>query len=193
MIGAAPQQVVDMIRGAGALAGVAKKAVTGREQNSRQLQEAAKVVPLKAFHDLTAAYFGATEGKKSTHGYETVAPYSRSEAVLRGVGFKPAREAETQEQNNMTRRADLVQHAEKGEFRDRWVAASPAERQKLWGEIERFNASRPAEARITRSYLDSQIQRRSKMLHNDTIYNGQQVRKDNRYIFDKSKRIYNTQ
>lgn len=155
------------------------------------LKGAEKLPIAKAGVDIIRATRLTTEGKVSSSGRETMAPLTPGEAILKGIGIRPAREAETSERNN----AFYKQQSETGAARKKimadWVRAAPNERAKMWGKVEKFNKDLPPEARITRSQLDQQVRRvaTDKVKSQDT--NGLVTNKRTKYLADNLD-FYNT-
>jgi len=145
----------------------------------------------KAVVDITKAYRGYTMGKESASGRQTLEPYSLPEAAARAVGFTPAREYEQQRLRASVTDKDKQQQTERTKFNQQWYKAGPAERAKLWGQIEKWNKDRPKEARITRASLDAYVRRRNTEEESGSVVNGIRVNKNTRNFFEEGQRTYN--
>jgi hypothetical protein len=136
--------------------------------------------------DAARATRGALYGKETKAGRQSSEEYSVGEAIIKGIGFAPARESREREAKsayfNITKR-DAEQRAE---FRKAWIKATPNERMKLWGKIEQFNKTVPREARITREQLNQAAKRRE----NETSFLGSVPNRTNEYVTENIKRLY---
>lgn len=145
----------------------------------------------KAITDITKAYRGYTIGKESASGRQTLEPYTLTEAAAKAVGFTPAREYEQQRLRASVTDKDKQQQSERTKFNQQWYKAGPAERAKLWGQIEKWNQDRPKEARITRTSLDAYVKRRNTEEESGSVVNGIRVNKNTRSFFEEGQRTYN--
>ncbi len=152
---------------------------------------ATKLLPVKAVHDIVAAGQGFASGKQTSRGHEAMSPFDAGEALYKAIGLKPSREAETQELRNMNYSATTKQKAQRDDLVKLWVTSDPAERQKVWGRIEAWNHGRPLDARLTRSQLQDEVDRRRRNNDNGRMEHGQSVNKYNRYIVEQNRSIYN--
>jgi hypothetical protein len=155
------------------------------------LKGAEKLPIAKAGVDIIRATRLTTEGKVSSSGRETMAPLTPFEAIAKGIGIRPAREAETSERNNSFYKQQSETGAARKKIMADWVRAAPNDRAKMWGKVEKFNKGLPPEARITRSQLDQQVRRVAvdKVKSQDT--NGLVTNKRTKYIAEDLD-FYNT-
>lgn len=115
---------------------------------------AEKLVPIKTFSDVLKAYRMATEGSVSKKsGQQMMSPYSTGEAIIRGLGFQPAREAESYERTAAFNRAKDERYQERQQFMKDWVNSTGATRGRVWRDVVKWNKSQPAEARLSLSEL----------------------------------------
>lgn len=154
---------------------------------------ATKAIPVKGVHDIVAAGQGLVQGKKTARGFEAQSPYSPFEAAVKAIGFKPAREAEIQSERNANWGDSMHQKRERDALVLRWIEAKPADRQRLWGEVERWNKSRPTDARLTRVQLQAAAKRRKTETEEGNVVRGQRVNKQNKYLIERNVGVYNTQ
>jgi hypothetical protein len=146
----------------------------------------------KLVTDLTKAYRGLTIGKESASGRQTLAPYSPTEAAMKAIGFTPAREFEQGRLRSQVFEQTRQQQTERTKFNQQWFKAGPAERAKLWGQIEKWNAGRPKDAQLTRSALDRYVKTRNTQESSGKVVDGITVNKANQYIYDQASGTYNT-
>jgi hypothetical protein len=152
-----------------------------------------KVAFLKFASNSIKAYRQMTEGKKTAAGYEAMEPYGLTEAFIRGFGFTPAREAETNERRSYFYGAQKRQSAQRNDLMHQWIEATPAERVKLWGAIERWNKGRPKDERLTRVDLDSYVKRRKTEDTKGMVRSGFRVTRRERSLYEQTERTYNLQ
>ncbi len=113
-----------------------------------------RLVPIKAFSDSVKAYRTATEGNVSEKtGKQVMSPYTPGEAVVRALGFSPAREAESFERSSTYYRNLERYEADVSEFKRSWVEASSGARGRVWADIQKWNRKQPVDARIKLSEL----------------------------------------
>lgn len=112
-----------------------------------------KSVPIKGVRDITQAVTRTMDSQKSKFGNETMSPYTAYETGLRAIGFKPSREAETQEMRRIVGGETFDYTAKRGELVRSWVNASEKNRGKEMIAIERFNRGLPKQAQISRDDL----------------------------------------
>lgn len=154
---------------------------------------ATKAVPVKAVHDIVAAGQGLVQGKKTARGFEAQSPYSPFEAAVKAIGFKPAREAETQSERNANWGDAMSQKRDRDALVLRWIEAKPADRQRLWGDVERWNKSRPTDARLTRVQLQAAAKRRKTEIEKGQVVRGQRINKQNKHLIERNAGVYDTQ
>lgn len=111
---------------------------------------AEKMIPLKAAADSLKAYRQLTEGTISPNsGKQVMSPYSAGEAIIRSLGFSPARESESFERSGIYYKRQQAQEDARTEFQKEWVAATPAAKGRLWREVVKWNKTVAPEARLT--------------------------------------------
>lgn len=122
---------------------------------NRQARDAARfLIPLRAVTDvIDAVSRSEPEGMRTQTGRQMREPYSIPEAIARGIGFTPAREAEAGEARRAVQRAATQYKAERKGYLDRWVQSTPAEQQMMWPSIQQWNADKPAEQKLSRGDL----------------------------------------
>lgn len=154
------------------------------------VRAAERLVPIKAFSDSVKAYRVATEGTISEKtGKQMMSPYSISEAVLRGAGFGPSREAESFERSSSFHRNKDFIDQKTTEFKRAWVEATGAARGRLWKDIQKFNRGLPPESRVKISDLRD-YQRKMKSDMKDTVEGIKADKRDQRML-DRIDDVYN--
>lgn len=148
-----------------------------------------KLIPLKVVADGIKSYRTLTEGKTSRAGRETMSPYGVTEAVIRTLGFTPAREAEVSERSSAFYRARQSQEEVRGELRREWLDATPASRGRLWKEIQKWNRTQPREVRLSLSDLRT-YQRQMKADMEKTV-EGLRARQREEHILERTDSTYN--
>lgn len=180
LIGGAPgSMVIDTARGANLF--IAGNFVEGAE----------KLVQLKIASNSIKAYREWSEGKKTAAGYEAQDPSTLVESFIRGFGFTPSRIAETTERRSFFYTAQKGMAAERNDFMHRWAESSPSERMRLWGKIEKWNAGRPKDERLTRSDLTRYMKRRKTEDRKGTVKSGFRLTRRERALFEETERTYN--
>lgn len=114
---------------------------------------AEKAIPLKAARDINQAITRSLAPQTNKFGKETVSNYSAGEAALRAIGFKPAREAETQEMRRAVGSNTYAYTQKRAELIRNWVNADPKNRAKQMIAIDKFNRGLPANAQVSRADL----------------------------------------
>lgn len=147
--------------------------------------------PLKIASNSIRAYRQWAEGKKTAAGYEAMEPYSLTEAFIRGFGFTPGREAEANEQRSFFYSAQKRQSAERNNLMHEWYTASPSERAKMWGSIERWNKGRSKDERLTRADLDKYVKRRRSEEKRGVVQSGFRVTRRDRALYNEVRETYN--
>jgi hypothetical protein len=130
--------------------------------NGDMLKAAEKLVPIKAAADSLRAYRQFTEGKKSSSGNQSSAPYSPTEAGLRALGFTPGREAEESAARSAYFSKSQSQKDTVASLTKDWVDATPAGKSKAFAAITAYNKGVPDEARITMKQLTAKLKAREK-------------------------------
>jgi hypothetical protein len=139
--------------------------------------------------DIIKAYKGATDGKISESGRQTLTPYSPYETVIRSIGLTPARESE---QGRFRARANETSKKvddERRKFINDWVKASANDRARMWGKIERWNKTQPEAGRLTRKDLQSSLKRRES--EKERTVNTVGTNRRNERIVEDYRKTYN--
>jgi hypothetical protein len=139
--------------------------------------------------DIIKAYKGATDGKISESGRQTLTPYSPYETVIRSIGLTPARESE---QGRFRARANETSKKvddERRKFINDWVKASANDRARMWGKIERWNKTQPEAGRLTRKDLQSSLKRRES--EKERTVNTVVTNRRNERIVEDYRKTYN--
>ena len=152
---------------------------------------AENLLPIKAASDSIKAFRVATEGKKTESRRESLEPYGIGEALTRAFGFTPAREAERSAMQRSFLSQSGAYREERQEFEYDWAEASPNERARLWGKIERWNQGQPKDARLTRQGLESYRKRRETDLRKGNYAKGLQINKGTRDLYERLQPVYN--
>jgi hypothetical protein len=111
---------------------------------------------------------------------------------MKAIGFTPAREFEQGRLRSQVFEQSRQQQTERTKFNQQWFKAGPAERAKLWGQIEKWNAGRPKDAQLTRSALDKYVKTRNTQESSGKVVDGITINKSNQYIYDQASGTYNT-
>jgi hypothetical protein len=146
-----------------------------------------KAIPAKIITDGIKAYRVTMEGKKSAAGYQTFEPYNAVEAGLQVVGLRTAREAEASEQRRQFYSQSTRETATRNDWMHRWVDATPNERARLWGQIEKWNKGRAKDQRLSRSELESYKKRR----RTENVVSGIRMTKRDKSIYQGTLDTYN--
>lgn len=151
--------------------------------------EAAELaVPLKAYSDVSKAVRGMVGPKEDKNGRERMRAYSGWEGAAQAVGFTPSVKAENFERGTYASRQSKLLKESHTDFQNQWFKGTANERAKLWGKIEAWNKTQPAEARLTRSQLDRYVKTRG----NEETVGGIRATKQNKSILGNAE-IYNYQ
>lgn len=178
---------------AGAPAALISDWVKGANQlTSGNFTKAAELlVPNKFAADSIRAYRQLTEGKKTSAGRQTMGNYTPREAVTRALGFTPAREAEDSARRSAFYSDQKRQSGERHELIGAWVSARPAEKQKAWRAIQKWNAEKAKDAHISMKDLTSAAKRRDTEDRTGTVQGGIRTTKRDKHIFDRTNATYN--
>jgi hypothetical protein len=147
--------------------------------------------PVKMLTDAIRAGRGTSESQKTAAGYEKLSAYGAGEAVLRTLGFTPAREAETNEARSYFGGAIKRANAARNDLMHQWVTASPSERGRLWGTVEKFNYGKTRDEKLTRSDLDRYAKRRRTEEREGLVKSGFRVTKRDTQTYKKLGNTYN--
>lgn len=178
-VGGAPGgQLLNMVTGAGQIAN--GNVVKGMEQ----------MVPVKVISDAFKTYQQATEGKLTKSGRQSMSPLSVPEAALRLFGIQPGRTAETQAAASSYYRNTGRENRQRQDFLNQYATAKGPARVKVWKKIQEWNATLPADSRLTFSHLNSYVKNRSKETLDNTI-GGMKVTKQTKAIAERTKALYN--
>lgn len=139
-----------------------------------------KSVPIRAVTDVVKAVDGISGPKLNDDGRERRPAMTPYQAAVRAVGFTPSTVTENYKKNIAFAKASKAQQKQRSDFMAAWVQASSGERLRLWGRIEQYNRTVPAEVKITRNALDSYAKRRGKE-HEEKV-NGLRAAKSTRHI-----------
>ena len=159
---------------AGAPAGFVLQELAGAQElmGGNLATAADKMIPLKAARDINRAITGFENPKLNKSGREVMSPYSTGEAITRGLGFTPAREAESREQRSAVG-GDVQQYSQNRKaLMDNWLKADPANRGKQMIAIEKFNRGLPKDAQISSKDLHAAEKRRKTESADGTVENG---------------------
>ncbi len=148
------------------------------------------LIPVKTISDSIKAYRTFTEGTVSVNtGKQTMTPYSLPEALTRGLGFTPAREAETFSRQSAYYRGEEKANERRKDFQREWVESNGAARGRLWKEITKWNRSQPVDARLTLGELRGYQKRmKSDMLK---AKDGIKANKRTQYLLNRADETYN--
>jgi hypothetical protein len=150
-----------------------------------------KAVPIKAVTDVTKAASGYAGPKMTASGRESAGALTSYEAAIQAIGFTPASRAETFAQQKVFYRETKQRQDKRADFNAKWAKATGVERALLWGQVEKYNAGVPKNARITRAELDKAAGRRAKEEKSGAQVGSLRVNKRNRDVLDDVQ-IYNT-
>lgn len=153
---------------------------------------AALILPVKQAADLARAINGYAHDKTSSSGRKTMDSYSLPEAIVRGVGFAPGREAEVQGARSSYYNKEKAQTAERNRLSQAWINATPAGRGPAMVAIQKFNQRVPPEARIKVQNLHQSLRRRQTEERNGTYVKGVRTTKPTRHL-TKDMDLYNTE
>jgi hypothetical protein len=154
-----------------------------------------KMIPLKAARDVQRSVFGAMGGKTDRMGRQIVEPYTPYQAAVRALGFAPAAEAERQEHRRAFSEANRSEQRVRSELTAAYIKATPGERMRIWGQVERYNRELPVgaqAARITRQQLDRAVMTRQRETRDETVVGGMRTNRRNQHIYDRND-VYNDQ
>jgi hypothetical protein len=149
---------------AGAPASLVSDWIKGSNQlMSGNFGKAAELMtPAKVLADSIRAYRQATEGKKSEKSQrETMSPYTLREAVTRGMGFTPAREAENSAQRGSFYKKQALLKDNRQALITSWVTAKPADKRDAYAAIQKWNKGKVAAEQIKMAELSSAAKRRT--------------------------------
>jgi hypothetical protein len=149
-----------------------------------------KLVPLKFVADMIRTYRTTSEGKKTGAGYERMSPYSLPEAAIRTLGFTPGREAETNEAAGHFYSAQRRSTEARNKMMQDWANASPGERGRLWGQVEKFNYNKTRDERLTRADLEKYTKRR-RTEEKGLVKRGFRVDRRSKELFRQVEGTYN--
>ena len=159
--------------------------------SSKQVESVGKLIPIKMFSDTLDAYRKATEGKTNARGQEKMAPYSPQEAMVRAIGFTPAREANTRAAQSYFYDKARELKDERSELTNAYLKGKTGdERTKAWAKIAKWNAAQPAESRITREQLTKQEKSDRKAEQSGKLVNGVRVTKQNERFLSEGNQLY---
>jgi len=159
--------------------------------SSKQVESVGKLIPIKMFSDTLDAYRKATEGKTNARGQEKMAPYSPQEAMVRAIGFTPAREANTRAAQSYFYDKSRGLKDERSELTNAYLKGKTGdERTKAWAKIAKWNATQPAESRITREQLTKQEKSDRKAEQSGKLINGVRVTKQNERFLSEGNQLY---
>lgn len=179
----------------GAPVGTIIQQVEGVQALFRQdfVAAADKLIPLKAARDANRSIVGAMGGKTDRNGRQVMEPYTPYQAAIRALGFAPAAEAERQEHRRAFSEANRSDQRVRTELTTAYIKATPAERMRIWGQVERYNRELPVgaqDARITRQQLDRAVMTRQREVRDETVVNGMRTNRRNQHIYDRND-VYN--
>ncbi len=130
------------------------------------VKHAAEAVPLRFVQDFTKAISGYNEGKKTASGYQKQEAYTPYEAVVKGMGFKPSREADIEARARAFDEAKSRRAAFRKDINQRWLEADPDTRSKIIKEISDHNANlEDGEERVKISELNNYVRRHRQKDH----------------------------
>jgi len=180
---------------AGAPVGLMRDWFAGSQalMNGEWATAAEKLTPIKVVADAIKSYRTTSTGKKTAAGYESLSPYSIGEAAIRTLGLTPAREAETTEARNYFAGVTARANATRNDLMHQWVTASPSERGRLWGNVERFNYGKTRDEKLTRSDLDKYAKRRRTEEREGLVKSGFRVTKRDKPLYKKVQGTYSYQ
>ena len=159
--------------------------------SSKQVESVGKLIPIKMFSDTLDAYRKATEGKTNARGQEKMVPYSPQEAMVRAIGFTPAREANTRAAQSYFYDKARGLKDERSELANAYLKGKTGdERTKAWAKIAKWNATQPAESRITREQLTKQEKSDRKAEQSGRLVNGVRVTKQNERFLSEGNQLY---
>jgi hypothetical protein len=161
------------------------RALVSARDGGDLLAAAEKLSPVKAVTDVVRAARGYTEGKVSATGRQTMEPLSGPEAALKAIGLRTGREAETTERRDQYERQRRAVDDERKKIVADWVTAKPADRQRMWGRVEKFNTGKPKEAQLSRSSLDQAVKRRERERETGREVDGLRTGPRDKYILDQ--------
>jgi hypothetical protein len=149
-----------------------------------------RLVPIKVFSDSLRAYRQATEGTVSERtGRQVMSPYSAREAITKAIGFAPSREAESFERSGTFYRNRDIQVSQRSDWSREWSQATGAARGRIWRDIQKWNKSQPAEARISLSELKGYRKRMEDDMKKTK--EGIRARKREQHIVERTDATYN--
>jgi hypothetical protein len=158
--------------------------------NGEWVEATQKFTPIKVVADAIKSYQVTSGGKKTKAGYESLSPYGAGEAALRVLGLAPARDVETAEARNYFYSAQSRAAASRNELMHQWVTASPSERGKLWGQVEKFNYGKTRDEKLTRSDLDKYAKRRRTEEREGLVKSGFRVTRRDTNLYKKVQGTY---
>lgn len=161
------------------------RALVSARDGGDLLAAAEKLSPVKAVTDVVRAARGYTEGKVSATGRQTMEPLSGPEAALKAIGLRTGREAETTERRDQYERQRRAVDEERKKIVADWITAKPADRQRTWGRVEKFNSGKPKEAQLSRSSLDQAVKRRERERETGREVDGLRTGPRDKYILDQ--------
>jgi hypothetical protein len=173
---------------AGAPAGLVTDYVKGANHlmNGDPMQAAEKFIPIKTVADMLASYRMSTEGKISqTSKRQTMEPYAPQEAVIKALGFQPAREAQSfEKQNTFYDRSNRAKQ-ERQKLVTEWLTGT--DKGKAWARIQRWNEGRPKDAQISMKDLQTAAKRRRTEEKSGVIVDGIRTTKQDRHYLEGAR------
>lgn len=189
--GASLSTVYEVAQGLG---GLRDDLLKGPTKASEVANHAAQVIPMKFASDAVKAVAGYMEKPETARGYKrSEQTFSEAEAGWKLLGLRPAREAAESERRNIDYVQTQRQQHQRTEFERRWARAETGDqRAKLWGEIERWNATIPDHsARLTRAQLGEYV--RDFKEKSKTSVLGQEVHKRDQWIVKRNQKLFGAQ
>lgn len=178
---------------AGAPAGLMLDAVDGFQALSKgDVIEATRLLmPLKIYADSVQAFQMVVNGKKSETGRVLQEPWRIDQGIIKALGFQPGAVAEQQEQSFAIRGDQKAFAKKRQNMVNDWVTATPAEKSAQWQQIQRWNESQPAPARVTYLELTRAMQRRQTEASKQDYSKGIRTTKRDRHLRSENE-FYNT-
>lgn len=178
---------------AGAPAGLILQQIAGMQELSQGnfAKAAEKMIPIKAARDINQAVSGYISPKTNKFGRQTMGTYTPYEAGLRAIGFKPAREAEAQEQRSAVGGDVYKYNQDRQQLIRDWVNAPEENRAKQMIAIQKFNYGLPTASQISRVDLRNAEKSRKTEERKGTNVNGMRFSKRTEFLKDELG-TYNT-
>ena len=157
--------------------------------NGDFLKGAEKMMPSKAIVDIAKAADMFINGKPTKRGAPGAEPLSAVEAIVQGIGFKPAKLANFDAARGAAFEQQKRLGKDRQELLDDWLNADPADKADAFKQIQSYNRTKPAEQRITPQMLTRAAKGRTSLERENIL--GMEVRPKTKPALKQIERDFN--